>query len=171
MMAVAIFGLLFPLVLRSVAAFSKTSTACINIYQQQYQMGLFLHKYYDQDVIAANDIGAVSYLTDAPVFDLWGLGNIEVARSKKGNYWTPNFLDSLAKKKKTRVAVVYESWFNLQLLNRWTKVASWQIPDNVICGDDRVYFFAIDKDGAPDLKRNLMEFEKTLPLPVFVQYY
>ena len=74
MLAVAVFALGFPMVLRSGAAFSKTGTACVNIYQQQYQMGQFLHTYYDRDGVAANDIGAVSFFTDGTNVDLWGLG-------------------------------------------------------------------------------------------------
>jgi hypothetical protein len=171
LMVVLFFGLLFPFVLRSSAAFSKTSTACINIYQQQYQMGLFLHRYYDQEVIAVNDIGAVSYLTAGRDLDLWGLGNIQVARSRKNKYYTPDFLDSLCKASHAKLAIVYQTWFSDSLLNRWTKVASWQIQNNVICGEDRVYFFAVDGIDAPVLKKNLRKFERTLPASVSVRYY
>jgi hypothetical protein len=171
MLGVLLFGLLFPLVLRSVSAFSKTSTASINIYQQQYQMGLFLHQYYDQQVIAINDIGAVSYLTSGPDLDLWGLGNIKVARSRKNQYWTPDFLDSLCKASHAKFAIVYKTWFSDSLLNRWTKVASWQIQNNVICGEDRVYFYAIDPSSAAGLKKNLKAFAPGLPGTVSVSYF
>jgi hypothetical protein len=171
MLAVAVFTLCFPLVLRSVAAFTKTGTACVNIYQQQYQMGRFLHTYYDQDVIAANDIGAVSFFTSGPNIDLWGLGNIKVARSRKKGYWTPDFLDSLCRENRAEAAVLYEKWFSDSLLRRWTKVATWQIRNNVICGDDTVSFFSIEKEKGPLLKKNLQEFEGRLPAGVTVRYY
>jgi hypothetical protein len=171
MLAVLVFALGFPLVLRSVAAFSKTGRACVNIYQQQYQMGQFLHTYYDRDVTAANDIGAVSYFTGGSNIDLWGLGNINVARSRKKGYWTPEFLDSLCRKDGAATAVLYEKWFSDSLLQRWTKVATWQIRDNVICGDDTVSFYAIGDGKGPELKNNLREFEKRLPAGVVVKYY
>jgi len=171
MMAVILFGLLFPLVLRSTAAFTKTGTACINIYGQQYQMGQFLHRYYDRDAVAANDIGAVSFFTSGPDLDLWGLGNIKVAKSKKGGYWTPEFLDSLCRETHVKLAIVYDDWFDDALLQRWTKVATWQIQNNVICGGDTVSFYAMDKDSGPDLKRNLTEYAKSLPPDVTVKYY
>jgi hypothetical protein len=171
MMAVALFALGFPVVLRSTAAFSKTGTACVNVYQQQYQMGQFLHTYYDKDAFAANDIGAVSFFTEGPNVDLWGLGNIQVARAKKKGYWTADFLDSLCRSRRVRIAVLYDKWFSDSLLNRWTKVAIWQIRNNVICGDDSVSFFAVGRENAPALRRNLQEYEARLPAGVTVRYY
>jgi hypothetical protein len=167
---VVVFALGFPFVLRSVAGFSKTGTAGVNIYQQQYQMGQFLHSYYDRDAFAANDIGAVSFFTDGPNVDLWGLGNFRVARSKKKGYWTPDFLDSLCRSEQVKTAVVYDAWFSDSLLHRWTKVASWQIRNNVICGEDSVSFFAVGGDGA-GLKKNLEAYEARLPAGVTVRYY
>ena len=171
MLAVALFALCFPAVLRSTAAFSKTGTACVNVYQQQYQMGQFLHTYYDKDAVAANDIGAVSFFTEGPNVDLWGLGNIQVARAKKKGYWTADFLDSLCRSRRVRAAVLYDKWFSDSLLRRWTKVAIWQIRNNVICGDDSVSFFAVGSEDAPELKKDLREYERWLPAGVTVRYY
>ncbi|HVS96961.1 MAG TPA: hypothetical protein VHE54_10755, partial [Puia sp.] len=171
MLAAVVFAATFPFVLRSAAAFSKTGTACVNIYQQQYQMGRFLHTYYDRDVNAVNDIGAVSYLTGGANIDLWGLGNIDVARSRKSGRWSPAFLDSLCRAQHAGTAVLYEKWFNDSLLHRWTKVATWGIANNVICGDDTVSFFSIRPADAPSLKNNLEAFEKQLPAGVTVKYY
>jgi hypothetical protein len=170
-LGVAVFALGFPLVLRSVAAFSKTGTACVNIYQQQYQMGQFLHQYYNQDAVAANDIGAVSFFTDGTKLDLWGLGNIQVARSKKKGYWTPDFLDSLCRAERVHTVVLYDRWFSDSLLRRWTKVASWQIRNNVICGEDSVSFYNIGGDKGVVLRQNLKAFEERLPAGVTVRYY
>ncbi len=168
---IALFAILFPFVLRSTAAFTKTSTACQNIYQQQYQMGSFVHKYYNGDAVAANDIGAISFLSAGQTIDLWGLGNITVARSRKKGYWTPGFLDSLCRSKGVSMAVFYEKWFGDSLSQRWNKVATWQIRDNVICGDDSVSFFSLDRRDMPVLKQNLVEYEKSLPAGVTAKYY
>lgn len=166
-----LFLLLFPLVLRSAAAFSKASQACINIYEQQYQMGQFAKRFYNNAVVAANDIGAVSYYTQSPVLDLWGLGNFQVAKSKKEHRWTPGFLDSLARQKGATIAIVYDSWFDPQLLHRWQKVATWKIPNNVICGDDTVSFYAVDASAAGMLLNNLKAYQPTLPQDVERHYY
>jgi hypothetical protein len=94
-----------------------------------------------------------------------------VARSKKNKTWTPDFLDSLCRKDHAETAVVYEKWFSDSLLHRWTKVATWQIPNNVICGDDTVSFFAIGVGQGGGLKKNLQQFEPQLPAGVVVKYY
>jgi hypothetical protein len=170
-LGIILFSLSFPLILRSTAAFAKASTACTNIYQQQYQMALFVNEYYNNKVVAANDIGAISYLSNGNILDLWGLGNIDVAKSKKQNYYTPDFLDSFSKKNNTKIAIVYDSWFNTDLLKRWQKIATWKINNNVICGDDTVSFYAVDENEKELLKNNLHDFEKKLPVGVQVNYY
>ncbi len=168
---IALFGLCFPFFLRSSAAFTKTGTACINIYQQQYQMGQFLHTYYDTDAVAANDIGAISFFTSGKTIDLWGLGNITVARSRKKGIWSPAFLDSLCRREQVKTAVFYEKWFGDSLTHNWSKVATWGIQDNVICGDDTVSFFSLKPEDAPVLKQQLMDYQRRLPAGVSVKYY
>jgi hypothetical protein len=165
------FFLLLPVILRSTAAFSKAKRACINIYEQQYQMGQFLQQYYPDSGIAANDIGAVAYFTSGNVVDLWGLGTIEVSKSRRGQYWSAVFLDSLCKQKNVKLAVIYDSWFNNSFVNRWKKIATWQIPDNVVCGDDTVSFYAVDTTFATLLTKNLLEYQTKLPAEVVVKYY
>ena len=163
--------LFFPLVLRSAAAYTKAKQACINIYEQQYQMGNFIKQYYNKDTVALNDIGAVSFFKQGGVFDMWGLADIDVARSKKNNYSTPAFLNNLANKKNVKVAVVYDSWFNKALLNNWQKIATWQINNNVICGDSIVSFYALKTQDTTLLKANLVNYQKTLPTDVKIDYY
>lgn len=167
---IAVFFLFFPFVLRSTAAFSKAKQACINIYEQQYQMGRFLKQYYPNETFAANDIGAVSYYSNGRVIDLWGLATTDVARSRKEKYWNTDFLDSFARNSNAEIAIVYDSWFDSSLLKRWTKVAQWKIQNNVICGDDKVSFYAIDTSLAEGLKNNLHSYQQNLPSSVEVRY-
>lgn len=170
-MGFLLFVLFLPMVVRVAAAFRKAPTACMNVYGQQYQMGKFLHQYYDDSVVAANDIGAISYLKKAKNLDLWGLANIEVARSRKNSYWTPGFLDSLSRRDKAPVAVVFDGWFSDSLLVRWNKVATWTIPDNVICGDSVVSFYAIESGGVPYLRQSLEAYQSQLPPGVTVRFF
>jgi hypothetical protein len=163
--------LIFPLVLRTAAAYTKAKQACINIYEQQNQMGNFIKKYYGSDTVAVNDIGAVSFFKQNGIVDLWGLADIDVAKSKRNNYSTPAFLYNLANKKDVKLAVVYDSWFDSSLLKKWQKVATWQIKNNVICGDSIVSFYAVKNNIAPALKTNLEDYQKSLPPDVNVKYY
>ncbi len=170
-MTFLLFVLFLPMVVRVAAAFRNAPVACMNIYGQQYQMGKFFHQYYDDSVVAANDIGAISFFKKEKNLDLWGLANIEVARSRKNNYWTPVFLDSLSRRDKAPVAVVFDGWFSDSLLARWNKVATWTIPDNVICGDSVVSFYAIEPQGEPYLRQSLEAYQKQLPPGIGVRYF
>lgn len=53
----------------------------------------------------------------------------------------------------------------------WDKVATWTIPNNVICGDSKVTFYALDKTNIPDLKKYLREFQAVLPAGISVEYF
>jgi hypothetical protein len=166
-----LFALFLPMVYRSAAAFSKAERACLNIFDQQYQMAKFLHSYYDDEVIAVNDIGAVSYFKKEKNLDLMGLANIKVARSKKENTCSPDFLDSLSRSEKAGVAIVFDGWFSDSLLSKWNKVATWTIPDNVICQDSTVTFYAIDKTKTGALRSHLQQYQPSLPYGVHVRYF
>ena len=164
--------IIFPLVLRSMAGFTKAPGAIVNIHDQQYQMGKFLQQYFPDDAIAANDIGAISYLrTNGKIVDLWGLATLEIAKSKKGGYWNGAFLDSISRKKGAKMAIVYESWIGKSLPASWEKIATWRIRDNVVAGDDIVSFYAIDPLLSRQLDQQLREYQKQLPATVRVDYY
>jgi hypothetical protein len=165
------FFLFFPIVLRSLTAWDKTSQACINIYEQQYQMAMFTKKYYNESAVALNDIGAVGYFTNSRLLDLWGLANIEVTRSKKQHYWTPQFLDSLCRANQIQMAIIYDSWFSDSLTKRWFKAATWQIQNNVICGDSMVSFYSLDSSSKNILLQRLKTFQPQLPSSVLIKYY
>jgi hypothetical protein len=165
------FFLVFPVVIRCATALNKADQGCINIFDQQYQMAMFVKRYYNNATIALNDIGSVSYYTNASIVDLWGLANNDVTRSKKLHYWTGDFLDSLCRAKQVDLAIIYESWFPDLLAQRWTKAATWQIQNNVICGDSIVSFYSLDGAMKNQLQQQLKEFANQLPATVIVKYY
>jgi len=162
--------LLMPLVTRSFNAFSEVSLGAICTYDQQFQMGRFVGSYYNKDAVAINDIGAVTYQSEGPKLDLWGLGNIEVARSRRNGDYTIEFLDSMARKRDVKVAICYENRFK-GLVRQWQKVASWDIPYKDAGVHDSVAFYVINPLEAPLLKENLKKFQPTLPRGVIVSYY
>jgi hypothetical protein len=170
-LGVLVLFLFFPIVLRSTAALGRSVQACKNIYDQQFQMAQFSRSNYFNSTIAANDIGAISYFTNASIVDLWGLATIEVTKSKKGKYWTPAFLDSLSRSRGAKLAMIYDSWFTDSLTSKWKKVASWQIQNNVICGDDTVSFYAVDNSEYLPLYNQLKAYEPRLPSSVVVKYF
>lgn len=158
--------LLVPLGMRSSAALSIPRQGSINIYDMQYQMGLFVQRYYPTEPVAIGDIGAISWFSSANNVDLEGLGNIEVARSRKNHYWTPAFLDRLVRKDSVRIAIVFDRSYPIELRQKWTKVGVWQIPNNVACYSNVVSFYAVDSCAAPELRKHLKEFQKDIPKEV-----
>lgn len=172
--AVGVFLLLFlcaPLPFRALGAFHNLPAAARNIYEQQYQMGSFLQSNYSQTAIAANDVGAISYLSNNRILDLWGLGNNVVAAGKLHGQYSPEFLQKFSQQEKVKIAVVYDTWFDSKLLEQWTKVASWKITNNVICGGDEVFFYAVDPAEATTLYNKLTAYKQMLPADVTVTYY
>lgn len=149
----------------SLNALRCTPQATHNIYQQQYQMGLFLSRYYQGNSVVANDIGALTYLADVRLIDLLGLGTIETAQLiSRGNYGSQGVLD-LVKRHDARVAIAYEHCVRQMgaVPPQWQKVGEWVIPNNVVCGDDAVLFFSLIPCETEHLRENLKAFFAYLP--------
>jgi hypothetical protein len=164
-------AVMYSLPVRGLNAFRNSMRAIYNIYEQQYQMGLFFREYYKGETIAANDIGAISYFADLNTIDMWGLGNNEIAKARKGGYWNNEFIQKIVSEHHTRAIVMYDSWFDKDLTKPWVKVATWTMPYNYICGDIYVTFYGTNAAEAETLKKDLQAFEGQLPKDVKTQYY
>jgi hypothetical protein len=165
---VIVLGL--PIAMRSKATFGLMEQGSINIYEQQYQMGQFVKKYYNDTPIAMGDIGAISFYAQGKSLDLEGLGNLEIAKARKYGYRTPDFYYDQCKKNNIKIAIVFDRAYPWQLLQRWYKVATWRIPNNVACYSDIVSFYAIDSIDGPELRNKLQLFQLILPVDVQVRY-
>lgn len=164
-------AVMYSLPMRGLNAFRNSMRAIYNIYEQQYQMGLFFREYYKGATIAANDIGAISYFGDLNTIDMWGLGNNEIAKARKGGYWNNAFIQKIVSDQHTRAVVMYDSWFDKDLTKPWVKVATWTMPYNYICGDIYVTFYGTTVAEAEALKKDLQSFEGKLPKDVKANYY
>jgi hypothetical protein len=163
--------LLFSLPIRGLNSLRNSIRAITNIHDQQTQLGLFLQQYYPKQVVAANDVGAISYYADIHTLDLWGLGNNEVMKARKNKTWGSAYLQQLVADKNTNIAIIYDSWFDANLSKHWHKIATWEIADNFSCGDSKVSFYATGKTDTIAFKNNLKLFESKLPVTVKVSYY
>jgi hypothetical protein len=159
-----------PLILRSIKSFYRIPLACRNIYEQQYQMGLFLQRFYPKSAVAVNDIGAVSFLGDVHILDLVGLANADVLQLKMEGSYTTQQIYQLSRTKDVTIAIVYEPWFRLENLqgvpSEWKKVGVWKINDNIVCGCDVVSFYAVKTSEQEHLMHNLHLFSSMLPKSV-----
>ena len=163
--------LLYSLPVRGLNSFRNSIRAVYNIYEQQYQMGNFLGQYYKGQTVAANDIGAISFMADLNTIDMWGLGNNEIANARKKGYWNSAFLQKITADNHTRITVMYDSWFDKDLTGQWVKVATWEMPYNYICGDIKVTFYGNTPTEATLLKNNLSSYAPQLPKDVKIEYF
>ena len=134
-----------------------------NCFQQQYEMGLFVRRYYQNSTVALNDIGAVNFLADIHCLDLWGLGNAEVARARRKHTYQVGDIDRLTREFGARIAIIYDNWFPGEVPSTWVRVGRWTVRDNVILGGDTVSFYAVNHSETVYLSESLTDFSSRVP--------
>lgn len=159
-----------PVAGRTLKSLSIAPQATNDIYDQHYHMGTFLREFYQGRSVAVNDIGAVTYLADIELVDLWGLGSLEPARLRLQRSYTTEQIDRLTRERRVAIAVVYEDWFGRDgigaLPQHWVRVGQWRITNRVIAGGEAVSLFAVDPGVRDELRRNLQQFSAELPADV-----
>ena len=150
---------------RGARAHVETPGAVGNIYEQQIQMGRFLARFYPGEAVAANDIGAIDWLADLRVLDLWGLASREVAEAKLAGRFTTAGIGELARSRGVRVAVIYERWLDPAggVPPEWVRAGRWRVARNVVLGDRTVAFYAVEPAEAAALADHLRAFAPELP--------
>ena len=160
---------MLPLVTRGYASITSVPQASKNIYEQQYQMALFIKEYYPRETVALNDIGAVNFMNDVRCLDLYGLSSFEVAQNKKeGNYGSEK-ISELVKKNNVSVVIIYKDWFGDKIPPDWIEVCQWKIKDEVMIGPV-ISFFVVNPEDKQDLTGKLKGFSSKLPNDVEVTY-
>lgn len=162
-MAVLLAVLFFFPFADNVFSFRKVAGGAKNVYEQHWQMGLFLREYYNGETVVANDIGAINYLADIVCLDLVGLGSVQPVRASAVRQFSPAFVESWARVSDARIAMIYENWWRRALPPSWIKVGEWTLPEKTTAGDPTVSFFAVNEDEVEPLRAALMAFEPQLP--------
>jgi hypothetical protein len=162
-LTVAVLVAAAPLVTRAAQAADQTPRAVKNIYEQQYQMGLFLHGLPAGSTVMANDIGAIAYLADVRLIDLYGLATRETARARREGLVDRALLARLAAPVPPAAVVIYRSWFADAIPSEWIQVGTWKVPEEVVVADRTVSFYATRPADAALLARELADFEDRLP--------
>ena len=162
-----IFILVVPLSARGYDSFNDTPKATHNVYDQQYQMGLFIQKYYQGDAVSLNDVGAVNYIANIKSVDLLGLSSLNVSKAILKNNYTIEDLDNITRQNHVKVVIVYEYLYKNYLTGglppNWIKVGQWKIPNRITCFMDTVSFYVIDPKDEENLTKNLRKFSSELP--------
>jgi hypothetical protein len=140
--------------------FTNVRQACIDKYNEQYQMARFVRRYYNKWSIACNSVGLISYYSEGKKLDL------EVSRPA-------GLVDSLTRRDYIRVAILYDKKLDTNPLSNWNKIAAWQIHGDNGAKEDSVSFYAFAKDSLlqADLRKNLEDYQPRLPAEVNVRYY
>ena len=155
-----------PLLVRGAQALAQTPAAVKNIYEQQYQMGLFLRGLPPGSAVMANDIGAICYLADVRMVDLFGLATRETAEARRAGRVDQALLSRLAADARPAAIVIYRSWFADAVPREWVEVGTWKVPDKVVVADRTVSFYATDAAAASRLGQALAAFQPRLPTSV-----
>lgn len=164
-----------PLLIRGTESVAYIPQATGNIYQQQYQLALFLREHYSGASVAIHDVGATSFLADIRILDLFGLASADVLRSRvEGRYDTAE-IAALATSKGVSIAVLYDAWFHPtgslrveRLPASWVAVGMWRIDNPVTVTSDTYTFYAVDPSAETTLVSNLQRFAANLP-PTVIQ--
>lgn len=158
--------LILPFSIRSALSHSHYPAGTKNIYEQQYQMALFIAKYYRNAVNAANDIGAINYLSDSKTIDLYGLANLEVLQERRHGTYGTDAIRALVSRENVEIVVIYKNWFKGNIPQEWAEIGTWKIIGNVACASDEVTFYAPNEASKAEAIANLREFSASLPADV-----
>jgi hypothetical protein len=160
--------LALPAARRAAEALLTTVRATHEVYLQQYQMGLFFREYYPAGVIAVNDIGAVAWISGAPLVDLIGLASPEVTEARRHDRAGTDFFERIARDRRVSAVCIYEYYFTgpRAVPPSWHKVGEWRIGQHIAVSGDVVGFYAPTAGGASRLRAALDGFAGRLPSDV-----
>jgi hypothetical protein len=165
--AFAILAVLPIVIYRGVWWEIASVNGAVSIYRQQYQAAQFFAKYYPDQPIVANDVGAVSYFANVHCFDIWGLGNNDVARERANGTFTTAEIRRMAVDRHVDVGFVYDkAFFGAQSLPpEWIDVATWTIPTHHgnTTFASTISFYATSQSAASVLLRDLKAYQQNLP--------
>jgi len=163
--AVSVF-MLVNIVLLCYKCFSAhimLSDAGKNIYEQQIQSAKFLHTYYNESKVVANDIGAITYFTDIHLLDIAGLGSKETIpfneNKRDPDREFEHFLTQYTIGHSYDIAIIYDAWLQNHIPVNWKKAATLKINNPVAVARDQVSVYSIDRNAASRLKENLRNFK------------
>ncbi len=153
-----------PLAWRASRAGGEIVRAAGNIHDQQFQMAALTRYLGEGARVGVNDLGAVSFLSDARVLDLWGLGDNKIARAKVNREFGADVLKTRIEETRTDYVICYPSWFgdDEKLPAALIPVSSWKLENNLICGSDTVVFYGTSPEAAGKLAAAMAAYRAEL---------
>jgi hypothetical protein len=146
-----------------IKAAADTSTAALEVYEQQYQMHRFVTEFYSGSY-AVNDLGWTSYQRrpGAYVLDLYGLASVEASTQvDKPAAW----LAGIVKRYDVPLAMIYPEWFHVP--PAWNALAKMCLPREPISNAHQcVVFYSTTPATDDEIRAALQRFSPTLPKDV-----
>ncbi len=166
-----------PLAARSWRCASLLPAAIEHISSQQLQIARFVQQNFDTEAIAAHDIGAVAFFSNARILDFAGLASRDVLNRRLSGQFNTEDIRRMAEKRGTRIAIVYDSWFQgdgdprqfwigPKLPVEWVKAGEWRLPEPAVVGDQAVSFYAVSPESLTALQCALKSYASQLPARV-----
>lgn len=158
--------LLYPLIRltqRSVFNYICIKRGSEEIYYQQYQTAKFIKKYYENQSVGINDIGYPSFFSNSYIVDMFGLGNKNIALSKKlSEEYLTKVIRTELKKKNVNVIFIYKNWFEPNVYKGYTEIGSWKLSNccSIVANSEVTVYSSNDPKDLQYLIRSLKEFNK-----------
>jgi hypothetical protein len=153
--ALAMVTLVFSVADPKVGLFAATEVAgARNTYLEHYEVAQFIDRYYPNDVVIVNDLGAVTYFTRARILDIVGLGDMEplLIRRNNGHYARDDVWRWTAKYEPTIAIIQLDwSWVAPRIPVQWIQAAVVKVPSHA----QRIGFFAVDPKATALLRANV----------------
>jgi hypothetical protein len=158
--------LVTPLLLRGVWANTRIVRASANIYEQQWQLArIFKTLPTERKQLAINDLGVMSHQFSPYIIDLWGLGSTEITRLKVAKTYNQEAVRQMLSRTDVDYVAVYEHWFSQKglLPQELILVAKLHNEKNIVCLENTVMIYALDRERAEPLKKHLSMLPFKLP--------
>ena len=124
-------------------------------YLEQYQTAKFIQRYYPGAAVIVNDLGAVTYYTQARILDLVGLGDLEPLAIMRSTAYTSREVTEWTAAYRPSVAIVSLGWSVVVPLISpdWVRVAVVEVPPH----RHPVGFFAVDPKESWTLRASVAQ--------------
>jgi len=124
-------------------------------YLEQYQTAQFIRRYYPSATLIVNDLGAVTYYTEARILDLVGLGDLEPLVIMRRTAYTSREVTAWTAPYRPSIAIVSLGWSIVGPLipPEWVRVAVVEVPPH----GHRVGYFAVDREERWTLRASVAQ--------------
>jgi hypothetical protein len=142
-----------------------TPAATNDIYKCHYYMGQFIRRYYQGSAVAVNDLGMANFMADLQCTDLHGLADLDVARAMLQKRFDPQFMDALARSRKSFVAIIDDNWLGMYggTPRQWALAGRWKFDNRALLTPPAISFYALTEPARLQLAANLRDYSSMLP--------